>query len=249
LPRPFWVDLHSHTALSPCGELEMGAPDIVAATREAGIDILGISDHNACENWPGIHEAAAGNPVVLPCIETQSAEDIHVLCVFPEYDRVLAYKNWLWQKIRPIQNDVDHFGYQLVIDAHNDIVREEPILLIQGAGWEVDQVVAKTQEMGGLAILAHVDRPAFSYPAALGPMPLDYPADAFELSWRATSEEANEWREKYPGRAFIRSSDSHMLSGFSRAHCTKMYLEEPTFDEIRKAIKGEDGRRISWPWG
>ena len=227
----------------------MGAPDIVAATREAGIDILGISDHNACENWPGIHEAAAGNPVVLPCIETQSAEDIHVLCVFSEYDRVLAYKNWLWQKIRPIQNDVDHFGYQLVIDAHNDIVREEPILLIQGAGWEVDQVVAKTQEMGGLAILAHVDRPAFSYPAALGPMPLDYPADAFELSWRATSEEANEWREKYPGRAFIRSSDSHMLNGFSRAHCTKMYLEEPTFDEIRKAIKGEDSRRISWPWG
>ena len=27
--KPFWVDLHIHTLLSPCGELEMGAPEIV----------------------------------------------------------------------------------------------------------------------------------------------------------------------------------------------------------------------------
>lgn len=247
--RPFWTDLHTHTALSPCGELEMGPPEIVAATREAGIDILGIADHNTCENWPGVHGAADGNPAVIPCIETQSAEDIHILCVFPDYDTALSYKEWLWKRIRPIKNNVDHFGYQVVVDAENNIVKEEEILLIQGAGYEVDQITAKTQELGGLAILAHVDRPAFSYPAALGPIPADYPADAFELSCRLNSDEANKWRERYPGRTFIRSSDSHMLSGFSRGHCTKMTLEEPTFEEIRMAIRGENGRRISWPWG
>ena len=227
----------------------MGAPEIVAQAREAGLDIIGVADHNTCENFPGIHDAAAGSPVVLPCIETQSAEDIHILCVFPDYGTAYAYKEWLWKRIRPIPNDVEHFGYQIVVDADNGIVKEEDTLLIQGAGYEVDQIVAKMKEVGGLAILAHVDRPAFSYPAALGPMPADYPADAFELSRRLNCGEAQMWREQYPGRTFIRSSDSHSLDTMSRANCTKMMLEEPTFEEIKKALRKEDGRRISWPWG
>ncbi len=250
--RPFWVDLHIHTALSPCGDLEMGAPDIVRKAREVGLDIIGVADHNTCENFPGVAAAAlsAGNvPAVLPCMETQSAEDIHILTIFPDYSVMLSYKEWLWQRIRPIANDCEYFGYQVVVDENNEIIKEEETLLIQGAGYEVDQIVEKIHELGGLAILAHVDRPAFSYPAALGPMPQDYPADAFELSCRLNSEEAAKWREKYPGRTFIRSSDSHILSGLSRANCTKMTLEEPTFEEIKKAIRGEDGRRISWPWG
>ena len=133
----------------------MGAPEIVEQARAAKLDVIGIADHNTCENFPGIYGAAAGSPVVLPCIETQSAEDIHILCVFPDYDTALAYKEWLWQRIRPIPNDVEHFGYQIVVDANNEIVKEEETFLIQ----------------------------------------------------------------------------------------------EPTFEEIKKAIRGEDGRRISWPWG
>lgn len=247
--KPYWVDLHVHTVLSPCGDLEMGAPEIVQKAREAEIDIIGISDHNMCENFPAVLAAADGSPVVLPCVEIQSAEDVHILCVFPDYDTALACKEWLWQRIRPIPNDVEYFGYQLVVDENNNIIREEETLLIQGAAYEVDQIVAKVQEVDGLAILAHVDRQAFSYTTSLGPPPADYPADAFELSRRLNSTEAEEWRHRYPRRTFIRSSDSHMLDGISRANCTKMMLAEPSFEEVKKAIRGEDGRRIAWPWG
>lgn len=247
--KPFWVDLHIHTALSPCGSLEMGAPEIVSAARVARIDVIGIADHNTCDNFPAISKAADGNPVVLPCIESQSAEDIHTLCIFPDFKTAMEYKSWLWEKIMPIKNDVDYFGYQVVLDHCNNILREEETLLIQGSGYEVDQIVTKVQRIGGIAILAHVDRPSFSYPAALGPMPVDYPADAFELSCRINSSQAEIWREKYPGRTFIRSSDSHTLDTISRANCTKMMLKTATFVEIRKAIKGEEGRRIFWPWG
>lgn len=226
----------------------MGAPDIVEYARKAGLDIIGIADHNTCENFPAVRDAAAGNPVVIPCVETQSAEDIHTLCIFPDYEAALEYKEWLWKRIRPIKNNVKYFGYQVVIDAKNDIIREEDILLIQGAGYEVDQIVAEVQRLGGLAVLAHVDRPSFSYPIALGPMPQDYQADAFELSCRLSSDQAAEWRGKYPKRTFLRSSDSHKLEGLSRSNCTKMLLEEPTFNEIKKAIHEEDGRHIFWPW-
>ena len=246
---PFWVDLHIHTALSPCGSLEMGAPEIVSAARKAGINVIGIADHNTCDNYPAVNKASGGDPVVLPCIETQSADDIHTLCVFPDFESAMTYKSWLWEKMRPIKNDVDYFGYQVVLDDCNNILREEETLLIQGSGYEVDQIVSKVQELGGLAILAHVDRPSFSFPVALGPMPQDYPADAFELSCRMGSEQAAKWRADYPGRTFIRSSDSHTLDTLSRENCTKMMLEEPTFEEIKKALRGEDGRRVSWPWG
>lgn len=227
----------------------MGAPDITERAREAGIDIIGIADHNDCENFPGIFEAAQGNPVVLPCMEAQSAEDIHVLCIFPDYSLLLEYKDWLWQRMMPIRNNPDKFGPQYVVDSENNVIKEEEIYLIQGAGYEVDQIVEKTHKMGGLAILAHVDRPAFAYPVVLGPMPQDYPADAFELSARLNHDQAQEWREKYPGRCFIRSSDSHWLSAMGRENCTKMTLEAPTFEEIKLALHGLEGRRISWPWG
>ncbi len=41
----------------------MGAPDIVRKAREAGLDIIGVADHNTCENFPGVAAAAlsAGN--------------------------------------------------------------------------------------------------------------------------------------------------------------------------------------------
>ena len=58
LLKPFWVDLHIHTLLSPCGELEMGAPEVIEKAREAGLDIIGIADHNTCENYPGMAGAA-----------------------------------------------------------------------------------------------------------------------------------------------------------------------------------------------
>ena len=245
----YWVDLHIHTTLSPCGELEMGAPEIVERARAEGLDVIAVSDHNVCDNFPAVAACAAGNPVVLPAIEVQTAEDIHVLVVFCDYETAAGYQAWLWERMPPTPNDPDIFGYQVVVDAENEIVRMEDTLLIQGVGYDVDTVVRQAHGVGALVLLAHVDRPAFAYPAVLGPFPQDYPVDAFELSCRLNSEQAEAWRQQYPGRMFVRSSDSHMLEGLGRARCTKMWLEAPTFEEIRKALAGEDGRRISWPWG
>jgi PHP family Zn ribbon phosphoesterase len=247
--RDFWIDLHVHTVLSPCGELEMGAREIVARAREAEIDAIAISDHNACDNFPAVAAVADGNPVVLPAIEVQSAEDVHVVTIFPRMEVARDFKKWLWLRMPPVKNDPDVFGDQVVVDSNDDIVRMENILLIQGAGYDVDTIVSRANGMGGITMLAHVDRPAFSYPAVLGPFPEDYPVDAIELSCRLNSEQAGEWRKKYPSRTFLRSSDSHTLSTILRSNCTKMTLERPSFDEIMMALHGKGNRRVHWPWG
>jgi PHP family Zn ribbon phosphoesterase len=247
--RPFWVDLHLHTALSPCGELEMGARDIVARARELGIDVIAVSDHNTCDNYDALAGAAEGEPVILPALEVQSQEDVHVVTIFPDGAAAHAFKDWLWLEMPQKQNDPDVFGDQVVLDKDDEIVRIEDILLIQGVRYEVDTVVKRANECGAITILAHVDRPAFAYPAILGPFPPDYPVDAFELSPHTNSDQADDWRKRYPGRTFIRSSDSHWLSAMGRENCSKMLLAAPTFDEIRKALRGTDGRRVYWPWG
>lgn len=238
-----------HTTLSPCGELEMGAPEIVAAVREAGLDIIAITDHNSLDNWKAVAAVAGGNPLVLPGIEVQTAEDVHLVSLFVEPERAQIFKEWLWEKMPPIPNDPDIFGYQVIIDSENQIVGMEDTLLIQGVGYEVDTIIDKVHTLNGLAILAHVDRPSFSYPANLGPIPVDYPVDALELSRRVDHVGADIWRKNYPGMVFVRSSDSHDLDSLKRANCTKMLLAEPSFEEIRRALLGKDGRRVVWPWG
>ncbi|MDR1133231.1 MAG: PHP domain-containing protein [Synergistaceae bacterium] len=247
--KNFWVDLHLHTVLSPCGELEMGALGIVARAREAGIDVIAVCDHNTCDNFTALEQAADGSPAILPGIEVQTAEDIHVVTVFPRYEVAHKFKEWLWLKMPSVRNDPEVFGYQVVVDGRDDIVRMEDTLLIQGAGYDVDTVVSYANGLGAITVLAHVDRPAFSYPAVLGPFTENYPVDAIELSCRLDSAQAEEWREKYPSRTFLRSSDSHTLDTISRENCTKMLLAAPDFDEIMMAVHGKGRRRVYWPWG
>jgi PHP family Zn ribbon phosphoesterase len=227
----------------------MGAREIVSRARMTGLDTIAITDHNTCDNYRAVAEFAAGNPVVLPALEVQTAEDIHVVTVFPCIQPAEEFKEWLWRKMPPIKNDPEVFGDQVVIDANNDIVRMEDTLLIQGAGYDIDTVVSRANEMGAVTILAHADRPAFAYTAVLGPFPEDYPVDAIELSCRLDSQQADEWRRRYPSKTFIRSSDSHSLDTMGRGNCSKMLLADPSFDEITMALHGTDGRRVCWPWG
>ena len=136
---PFWVDLHLHTVLSPCGELEMGAPEIVEAYRKAGIALCAVTDHNASDNVNAVAGAAEGSPVVLPGMEVQTAEDIHIVVIFPGLSQAGDFQRWLWKKMPPVANRPEIFGDQLIINKDNGIIGEQEILLVQGAGYSADE--------------------------------------------------------------------------------------------------------------
>lgn len=245
---PFWVDLHVHTVLSPCGELEMGAPEIAEACREAGISLVAVTDHNASDNVPAVMEASGGNPVVIPGMEVQSAEDIHVVVLFPDMEAAESYQCWLWKRMPRRGNRPEIFGDQLIIDSKNAILGEQETLLIQGAGYSVDEVASEACGRGYLVVLAHVDRPFFSYESVLGPVPEDFPCHALELSAAVNRSSFGSWKKRYPRRLFLRSSDSHRLSQISRDRGTCMLLQAPSFGELRLAFSGQDGRRVFSPW-
>ena len=247
--RPVRVDLHLHTVLSPCGDLEMGAPEVVSKALQEGIEVLAVTDHNSCLNYPALSGAAEGTGLtVIPGLEVQTIEDVHVVTLFPDYERAMECQDWVWETLPDVPNREDLFGYQVVIDKENGVLDMVPRLLVQGTERTVDQLIEKVHRLEGLAILAHVDRPSFSYLAVLGFIPDELEADAVEISARATEEQAMAIMGKYPSRTFLKSSDSHRLSEMDAARCSVMALEEPSFEEVKMALLRIGGRKVMAEW-
>ncbi|MDR1731513.1 MAG: histidinol-phosphatase [Synergistaceae bacterium] len=246
----FLVDLHLHTVLSPCADLGMGAPEIIARCREEDISLIAVTDHNHTGNFAALRDAAlegGRGPVVLPGMEIQSMEDIHIVTLFRSEEEAKTFKDWLWLRMPPIPNQEEIFGWQLVIDARNDVLEQEPILLIQGAQYTIDEIAARALAAGAIVIPAHLDRPSFSYEAVLGQLPETFPCSAVELSPHVSHAALEGWKKRCAGRTLVRSSDAHRIEEISRSRCTPMLLAEPSFNELKLALAGEQGRKVLFP--
>src|SRR5512135_547637 len=80
--KPYLADLHIHTVLSGCAEVEMVPPLILRRAKRLGLTLIAITDHNACHNVEAVMEASLGTNVhVLPGMELQSREEVHLLCL------------------------------------------------------------------------------------------------------------------------------------------------------------------------
>ncbi len=67
-------------------------PLIVQKALELNIDLIAITDHNASANVYAVQRAAAGsNLKVLPGMEVQTREDVHLLCLF---ENLSELENW-----------------------------------------------------------------------------------------------------------------------------------------------------------
>ena len=81
--KKYRADLHIHTVLSPCGDLEMSPVNIVQKAKERSLNILGISDHNSTLHAPLIKKLAAKEGIlVLMGAEVTTKEEVHCLCFF-----------------------------------------------------------------------------------------------------------------------------------------------------------------------
>ena len=94
------ADLHIHTLLSPCAEIEMIPSLIVAAAVQAGLDVIGIADHNSCENAGAVISASKGSGVkVLPGMEVQSLEGVHLLCLFDRIEQAVQLQAIVYRSL------------------------------------------------------------------------------------------------------------------------------------------------------
>ena len=110
------ADLHIHTVLSPCGDLEMSPTAIVERALSRGLDMIAISDHNTTRQVKVAQKIGKAKGLfVLGGVEVTSQEETHCLCYFPDDAALDAFQEFLDAHLPPIPNDEDRFGYQLIV--------------------------------------------------------------------------------------------------------------------------------------
>ena len=239
--RDFVADLHVHTVLSPCAASEMLPPLIVQEALDRGIDLIAIADHNASANVEAVQKAAVATDLaVLPGMEIQTYEEVHLLCLFDTLAQLQAWQETVDAHLPPLKNAPESFGEQFVVDQTGQFIRRETQLLATSVNIGLKEAVIEVVRLGGLAIPAHVDRPVYSLFANLGFVPRGLPIEALEVSCHTTAAAA---RSEFPDLAdfpLIQSGDVHHLDGFCAT--TVFTLAAPTIAEIRLAFQGQKGR-------
>ena len=91
------ADLHIHTVASACAEVEMIPPLIVRRATELGLNLIAITDHHSVENVEAVQEAARPYGIaVLPGMEVQTREEVHVVCLFDSLDQAWQWQEMIW---------------------------------------------------------------------------------------------------------------------------------------------------------
>jgi 3',5'-nucleoside bisphosphate phosphatase len=190
-----------------------------------------------------VQAAAQGSGlVVLPGMEVQSREEVHILCLFETLEQLAAWQTQVDAALPDLSNHPDFFGEQLVVDAEGEFIRIEPRLLLTSTRFSIDEIYERVNQIGGLVIPAHVERTSNGLFPILGLVSASWPVEAFEISRHCTPESA---RAKFPGMGatpLIQSGDVHSLEAFLGA--TYFTLETRSLAEIRQALRAENGRRV-----
>ncbi len=237
------ADLHVHTVLSPCGDLDMSPANIVEAATRKRVDILGITDHNSTRHGELIKRLAEKEGIFVLCgAEVTTREEIHCLAFFENNDILKEFQEYLEGLMGTVRNQPELFGYQVVVDEKERIIEEVDKLLISAIDASLEQVEEKVHSLGGIFIPAHIDRPSYSLLSQLGFVPPGLKADALEISGRTTRDEMLNRFPDLAGYTFIGSSDAHH-PGQLGTRTTVFEMETRSFGEIRLALAGRLGRR------
>lgn len=163
------ADLHLHSCLSPCGDLSMSPSLIVSHLKQKNIRLAALTDHNSCLNNPAFASLCKKEKILcLYGMEAQTAEEIHMLCLFSSLEKALDFGSYIYELLPPFMNIPEKTGDQVYVDEEENILGEVEKYLITSADISIDDLTAEVHNRGGLCIPAHVDRPSFSLSSQFG---------------------------------------------------------------------------------
>lgn len=238
--RVYSSDLHIHTCLSPCGDLEMAPKDIVRRAREEGLDIIGITDHNTGKNVGAVLQAAEGFSVsVVPGMEVQTIEEVHVLTYFGDLDALKEWDDIVHRELPDVPNNPDYFGDQPIVNADGEILGFEEKLLLNSVRMTLEQVFGEVQRLGGYCVPAHADRNSFALLTQLGFIPPNLNIVVVEVHDLQRAQRLVALKDLQ----LITSSDAHFLSEVGRGK-SHLIMDGISFAELKMAFEGRNGRRV-----
>lgn len=168
----YYYDLHMHSCLSPCADDDMTPANIAGMASLCGLQLVALTDHNTCGNCRAFVTACRQYGIVgVPGMELTTAEEIHLVCLFPTVEAAEGFSEAVRDKRFPIRNKPAVFGNQFYMDAEDHILGEEPNLLIPATKLDLEAATALALAHGGAAYPAHIDRPSNGIIGILGGLP------------------------------------------------------------------------------
>lgn len=242
--KKFRADLHVHTVLSPCADLDMSPDRIIGLALERGIDILAVTDHNSTAQCAIVRKQAEGTGLlVVNGCEVNSREEIHAICLFEDDYTSCKFQQFLDHYLPEIPNRPEYHGHQVLVNNKNQITRHLPNYLGSPLRIDIEMIEQYTHQLNGLFIPAHIDRPINSLYSQLGYLPTNLRVDGMQLSKFANEQEIRSRYDIHADVSLITASDAHYVEDIGSA-ATSFYLYEPTFQEIRWALNQKNGRFV-----
>lgn len=241
--KVFNCDLHIHTCLSPCAELDMHPQALVQKALDKKLDMIAISDHNASANVPYVIAAAAGKNIqIIPAMEITTSEEVHLLALFESLSDLLKLQIVIDQHLFG-ENDENRFGVQAIVNELGEVEGLNNQLLIGATDLSIDSIIDTIHQLKGLAIPAHIDRESFSVLSQLGFIDDHSRFDALEISKLTGMEQGRIQYHNLSRYPFLTSSDAHFIKDIGTS-TTKIIMKEPTFAELKMALSKQNGRQI-----
>lgn len=231
-------DLHMHSCLSPCGGEDNTPANLAGMCALAGLDIVALTDHNTCGNCRAFLRACAAYDILaLPGMELTTAEEVHVVCLFPDPDRADGFSAYVRGTLPPIQNKPGIFGPQVLMDHSDRVLGEETAFLAGSSTIGIYEAAALVDSYGGVAFPAHIDRPSFALIANLGLWDSMMGFTLAELSRSCPPEFLA--RPDLRGVRTVTDCDAHYLDQILDAH-QYMDPEEKTTQAVLEWLKRPD---------
>ena len=227
-------DLHIHTALSACAENIMSPGQILSKAKDAGLDMIAITDHNASANVSvSIQFGDKLGIKVVPGIEITALEEVHILGLFENLYELEDFQRLVDSALPPGKNIAEISGHQLIFDSGDEIVDIDENIRNIGLSLSSDRIISEIKKRNGYAIPAHVHKRIYSLISQLGFIDPNAGFDALEIAAPMWSRDGFKIGRRIEGYPVISGSDSHFLESVGRFH-----MEIPETTDNLKDLMG-----------
>ena len=212
--------------------------NIAGMAALAGLNIVALTDHNSARNCPAFFAAAKKNGIIpIAGMELTTAEDIHLVCLFEDIDKALAFNDEVDKHRIRIPNRTDIFGDQLLMNENDEVIGEEADLLSNALDLALEDVPPLVKAFDGICYPAHVDREANGILTTLGVFPPEPKFSICELHDMEKAEPLSALHQPMQKMLLVSGSDAHYLWDIrDKEHYFELADEPYSSDLVRREL-------------
>lgn len=236
----YYYDLHMHSCLSPCGDMDMTPNNIVGMSKLLGLNIIALTDHNSVLNCEAVIKLAKENDILaIAGMELTTMEEIHVVCLFPTFEKALLFNDYVKEHQMQIKNRADIYGRQVIMNENDEEIAEVENLLILATDISVMNVREIVESYGGVCYPAHINRDSMSILSVLGEIPIECGFKTVEVSSSGDIDMLKSMHPILSDMLIVRDSDAHYLENMKDAQ-NYFELDTLTTENVLSILKNEN---------